>query len=136
DLFHAEVGGQKVWPMIQDQQWLESTFIPTVQNRGKAINEGREKSSAASAANAAIDHVPDWVLGTQDGNWGWLGGPSDVSYGIPEGVIYGFPVTCAGGQYKIVQGLEISAFGRARMDATLKELDEEKEELKSLIAAT
>jgi len=126
DIFHAECGGRKVWPMINDQAWLENVFIPTVQKRGAAIIEARGLSSAASAANAAIDHIRDWVRGTEPGNWVTMGVPSDGSYGIPEGVIYGYPVTCSGGAWRIVQGLEVSEFSRKRMDATLKELHEER----------
>ncbi|MEW5864755.1 MAG: malate dehydrogenase [Pseudomonadota bacterium] len=126
DIFHAECDGRKVWPMINDQAWLENVFIPTVQKRGAAIIEARGLSSAASAANAAIDHIRDWVRGTEPGNWVTMGVPSDGSYGIPEGVIYGYPVTCSGGAWRIVQGLEVSEFSRKRMDATLKELHEER----------
>ncbi|MCX7962540.1 MAG: malate dehydrogenase [Burkholderiales bacterium] len=126
DLFHAECDGRKVWPMIDDRAWLENVFIPTVQKRGAAIIEARGLSSAASAANAAIDHIRDWVRGTEPGNWVTMGVPSDGSYGIPEGVVYGYPVTCAGGAWKIVQGLEVSEFSRARMQATLNELFEER----------
>jgi malate dehydrogenase len=133
DLFQAEVGGDKVWALINDQAWLENTFIPTVQKRGAAIIEARGASSAASAANAAIDHVRGWVLGTPAGDWVSMGIPSDGSYGIPEGVIYGFPVTCRGGQYERVKGIEISAFSRARMDATHKELLEERDAVKGLV---
>src|SRR5690349_5533467 len=133
DLFQAECDGKKAWPMINDQAWLEQNFIPTVQKRGAAIIEARGLSSAASAANAAIDHVRDWVKGTRDGDWVSMGIPSDGSYGIPEGMIYGFPVTCKGGQYQIVKGLEISDFARKRMDATLKELQEERDGIKSLL---
>ena len=133
DLFHAEVEGKKVWPMINDQAWLEQTFIPTVQKRGAAIIEARGLSSAACAANAAIDHVRDWVKGSRDGDWVSMGIPSDGSYGIPEGVIYGYPVTCKGGQVQIVQGLEVSDFARKRMDATLKELHEERDGIRSLL---
>ena len=133
DLFQAEAGGQKVWPMINDQAWLESTFIPTVQKRGAAIIEARGLSSAASAANAAIDHVRDWSLGTRDGDWVSMGIPSDGSYGIPEGVLYGYPVTCKGGKFEIVKGIEISDFSRKRMDATLKELHEERDGVKHLL---
>jgi malate dehydrogenase len=133
DVFHAEVDGKKVWPMINDQAWLETTFIPTVQKRGAAIIEARGLSSAASAANAAIDHVRDWVHGTRDGDWVSMGIPSDGSYGIPEGVMYGFPVTCKGGRYEIVKGLDISDFARKRMDATLKELHEERDGIKALL---
>jgi malate dehydrogenase len=133
DLFHAEVDGKKVWPMINDQDWLEKTFIPTVQKRGAAIIEARGLSSAASAANAAIDHVRDWVHGTPEGDWVSMGIPSDGSYGIGEGVLYGYPVTCKGGSYQIVKGLDVSDFGRARMNATLKELQEERDSIKSLL---
>ena len=133
DLFQAEAEGKKVWPMINDQAWLESTFIPTVQKRGAAIIEARGLSSAASAANAAIDHVRDWSLGTREGDWVSMGIPSDGSYGIPEGVLYGYPVTCKGGKFDIVKGIEISDFSRKRMDATLKELHEERDGVKHLL---
>ena len=137
DLFQAELveggSGKKIWPMINDQAWLESTFIPTVQKRGAAIIEARGLSSAASAANAAIDHVRDWSLGTRDGDWISMGIPSDGSYGIPEGVLYGYPVTCKGGRYEIVKGIEVSDFSRKRMDATLKELHEERDGVKHLL---
>jgi len=133
DVFHAEVEGKKVWPMINDQAWLEQTFIPTVQKRGAAIIEARGLSSAASAANAAIDHVRDWVKGSRDGDWVSMGIPSDGSYGIPEGVMFGYPVTCKGGKYEIVKGLDISDFARKRIDATLKELHEERDGIKALL---
>jgi malate dehydrogenase len=133
DLFNAECEGKKVWPMINDQDWLEKTFIPTVQKRGAAIIEARGLSSAASAANAAIDHVHDWVLGSESGSWVSMGVPSDGSYGIPEGVLYGYPVTCKGGKYELVKGLEVSDFARKRMDATLKELHEERDGVKHLL---
>jgi malate dehydrogenase len=133
DVFNAEADGKKVWPMINDQTWLESTFIPTVQKRGAAIIDARGLSSAASAANAAIDHVRDWISGSRDGDWVTMGIPSDGSYGIPEGVIYGYPVTCRGGSYQIVKGLEVSEFSRKRMDATLKELHEERDGVKHLL---
>jgi malate dehydrogenase len=141
DIFHAEVldgpngnaAGKKVWPMINDQDWLEKTFIPTVQKRGAAIIEARGLSSAASAASAAIDHVRDWVNGSRDGDWVSMGIPSDGSYGIPEGVIYGYPVTARGGKYEIVEGLDISDFARKRMDATLKELHEERDGVMHLL---
>ena len=133
DLFQAEADGKKVWPMINDQLWLEQTFIPTVQKRGAAIIEARGLSSAASAANAAIDHMRDWVKGTRDGDWVSMGIPSDGSYGIPEGVLYGYPVTYKGGRYEIVKGIEISDFARKRMDGTLKELHEERDGVKALL---
>ncbi len=134
DLFHAEADGHKVWPMINDQDWLENVFIPTVQKRGAAIIEARGLSSAASAANAAIDHVRDWVLGTREGDWVTMGIPADGSYGIAEGVVYGYPVTCQGGKYAIVPGLPISEFSRRRMQTTLQELLEERDAVKHLIA--
>jgi malate dehydrogenase len=133
DLFQAEADGKKVWPLINDQAWLETSFIPTVQKRGAAIIEARGLSSAASAANAAIDHIRDWSLGTRDGDWVSMGVPSDGSYGIPEGVLYGYPVTCKGGKYEIVKGIEVSDFSRKRMDATLKELHEERDGVKHLL---
>jgi malate dehydrogenase len=133
DLFQAEAGGNKVWTLINDQAWLENTFIPTVQKRVAAIIQARGASSAASAANAAIDHVHDWVLGTPAGDWVTMGIPSDGSYGIAEGVIYGLPVTCRNGQYERVKGIEISAFSRAKMDATHRELLEERDAVKGLI---
>lgn len=131
DIFHASVDGKKVSDLV-DQAWLESYFIPTVQKRGAAVIEARGLSSAASAANAAIDHIRDWVLGT-NGAWVTMGIPSDGSYGIPEGVIYGFPVTCKDGKYEIVQGLEISEFSRSRMTATYNELLEERDAVKHLL---
>jgi len=133
DLFQATAGGKKAWPMINDQAWLENTFIPVVQKRGAAIIEARGLSSAASAASAAIDHIRDWVKGTKAGDWVSMGIPSDGNYGIPEGVLYGYPVTCKGGQYKIVKGLEVSEFSRSRMMATLKELHEERDSIKHLL---
>jgi malate dehydrogenase len=134
DLFQAEAEGKKVWPMINDQAWLEQTFIPTVQKRGAAIIEARGLSSAASAANAAICHVRDWIRGTPDGDWVTMGVPSDGSYGIPEGVIFGYPVTCRGGQYQVVKGIDVSEFSRGRMNATLKELHEERDSIKNLLS--
>jgi malate dehydrogenase len=133
DLFHAEADGKKVWPLINDQAWLEQDFIPTIQKRGAAIIEARGLSSAASAANAAIDHIRDWVHGTRDGDWVSMGIPSDGSYGIAEGVLYGYPVTCRNGKYEIVKGLELSDFSRSRMAATLKELHEERDSIKHLL---
>ena len=120
--------------MINDQAWLEGTFIPTVQKRGAAIIEARGLSSAASAANAAVDHIRDWVAGTRDGDWVSMGIPSDGSYGIAEGVIFGYPVTCKGGQYQIVKGIDVSEFSRGRINATLKELHEERDGVKHLLA--
>jgi malate dehydrogenase len=133
DLFQAEADGKKLWPAINDQAWLENTFIPTIQKRGAAIIEARGLSSAASAANAAIDHIRDWVHGTRDGDWVTMGIPSDGSYDIPEGVLYGYPVTCKGGRYEIVKGIDVSEFSRKRMQATLKELHEERDGVKHLL---
>jgi malate dehydrogenase len=136
DLFQAEIveanAAKKAWPMINDQAWLENTFISTVQKRGAAIIDARGLSSAASAANAAIDHVRDWVYGTREGDWVTMGVPADGSYGVPEGVIYGYPVTAKGGDYQLVKGIDISEFSRKRMDATLKELHEERDGVKHL----
>lgn len=127
DLFHAEVDGASVAAKIDDLSWLEKTFIPTVQQRGAAVIEARGSSSAASAASAAIDHMRDWVQGTPAGDWVSMGVPSDGSYGVPEGVIYGYPCTTSGGAYEIVQGLDVDDFSRARMDATKDELFEERD---------
>ncbi len=133
DLFRAEADGKPVWPMIDDQAWLESTFIPTIQKRGAAIIDARGLSSAASAANAAMDHIRNWVHGTPAGDWVSMGIPSDGSYGIPEGIMYGYPVTCSGGSYQIVPGIDISEFSRGKMQATLKELQEERDGVKHLL---
>ncbi|TAK67177.1 MAG: malate dehydrogenase [Betaproteobacteria bacterium] len=133
DLFQAEADGKKVWPMINDQAWLETNFIPTVQKRGAAIIAARGLSSAASAASAAIDHMRDWAMGTPKGDWISMGIPSDGSYGVAEGVIYGHPVTCNNGEIQMVKGIDISDFARARMDATLKELHEERDGVKHLL---
>jgi len=131
DLFHAEVDGQNASKLINDQAWLEGTFIPTVQKRGAAIIEARGLSSAASAANAAIDHIRDWVAGTTD--WVSMGIPSDGSYGIPEGLIFGYPVTVSGGKYEIVKGLEHGDFAKAKIAATQKELTEERAAVEHLL---
>jgi len=132
DLFHAEVNGQNAAALVNDQAWLEGSFIPTVQQRGAAIIEARGLSSAASAANAAIDHVHDWALGTPAGDWVSMAIPSDGSYGVPEGLISSFPVTCTDGQYSIVQGLDIDDFSRARIDASTAELGEERDAVREL----
>ncbi|TAL55203.1 malate dehydrogenase [Pandoraea sp.] len=132
DYRFATIGGQSVKAMINDDAWNRDVFIPTVGKRGAAIIEARGLSSAASAANAAIDHVHDWVLGS-NGKWVTMGIPSDGSYGIPEDVIYGVPVICANGQYTRVSGLEIDAFSREKMDGTLQELLEEREGVKHLL---
>jgi malate dehydrogenase len=133
DIFSVEVDGQKVAALINDQNWLEKDFIPTIQQRGAAIIQARGLSSAASAANAAMDHIRDWVNGTRDGDWVSMGIPSDGTYGIPEGVIYGYPVVCRNGGYEIVKGIGISDFSRGRMEATLKELQEERDSIKHLL---
>lgn len=125
DYRFATINGESVKDMINDQEWNANVFLPTVGKRGAAIIEARGLSSAASAANAAIDHMRDWALGT-NGEWVTMGIPSDGSYGIPEGVMYGVPVTCANGQYSRVEGLEIDAFSRERMDVTLEELEGER----------
>ena len=127
DIFHAKVNGQNAAELIGDQEWLESNFIPTVQKRGAAIIEARGASSAASAANAAIDHVHDWVLGTPPADWVSMAIPSDGSYGVQEGIISSFPVTTSGGSYEVVQGLELDEFSQARIDATVNELVEERD---------
>jgi malate dehydrogenase len=132
DINHCLVKGQGARTLV-DQDWIEKDFIPTVQQRGAAIIKARGASSAASAASAAIDHIRDWFRGSPQGDWLSMGIPSDGSYGIPEGVIYSYPVICRGGQYEIVQGLDIDAFSRARMDATHKELLEERDGVKDLL---
>jgi malate dehydrogenase len=132
DVFHAKVKGEDAAAAIGDQAWIESDFIPTVQKRGAAIIEARGASSAASAANAAIDHVHDWVLGTPDGDWVSMAIPSDGSYGIEEGVFCGHPCTCSGGEYSVVQGLELDGFSRERADASVTELQEEREAVTQL----
>jgi len=133
DVFQAEAGGKKVWPMINDQNWLEKEFIPVIQKRGAAIIDARGLSSAASAANAAMNHVRDWIFGTPQDDWVSMGIPSDGSYDIPEGVIYGYPVTCRDGRYEIVKGIELSDFSKSRMQGTLKELQEERDSIKQLL---
>ena len=132
DIFHAKVNGTPAREVVSDQQWLEGDFIPTVQKRGAAIIEARGASSAASAANAAIDHVHDWVLGTPADDWVSMAIPSDGSYGVPEGLISSFPVTTKNGEYKVVEGLDIDDFSRERIDATAGELAEEREAVKDL----
>jgi malate dehydrogenase len=127
------VGGKPALGLI-DQAWYEKEFIPTVQQRGAAIIKARGASSAASAASAAIDHMRTWALGTTEGDWVSMGIPSDGSYGIQPGVIYGYPVTVNNGVYEIVQGLEINEFSRARMEATEKELREERAGVEHLFA--
>lgn len=133
DLSHAEIEGEKVIDLIKDQAWIEKYFIPTVQNRGAAVIEARGLSSAASAANAIINHMHDWIFGTRENDWVTMGIFSDGSYGIPADVIYGFPVVCKNGKKEIVQGLEISPFSRTRLDATYDELIQEQNAVKHLL---
>ena len=131
DVFHAEVDGKNAAQLVNDQAWIEGTFIPTVQKRGAAIIEARGLSSAASAANAAIDHVRDWVMGTNE--WVSMGVPSDGSYGIPEGLMFGFPCTTSGGNYTIVKGVEHGDFAKGKIAATQKELNEERSAIEHLL---
>jgi malate dehydrogenase len=131
-IFHATVRGRNAGEVINDQEWLENDFIPTVQKRGAAIIEARGASSAASAANAAIDHVHDWILGTPEDDWVSMGIPSDGSYGVDEGLISSFPVTTSDGSYEIVQGLELNEFAKSRLDITVNELKEERDAVKQL----
>jgi malate dehydrogenase len=132
DLFHCKVGGRNAAEADGDQTWMEETFIPTVAKRGAAIIDARGASSAASAANAAINHIRDWHLGTPEGDWVSMAVPSDGSYGVPEGLMSSFPCTCSGGEYSIVQGLEINDFSRSRIDASVAELTEERDAVREL----
>ncbi len=132
DLFHCEVSGKNAAELVNDQAWLENDFIPTVQKRGAAIIEARGLSSAASAANAAVDHVRNWALGTGTDDWVSMAVPSDGSYGVTEGLISGFPATCNNGEWSIVQGLDIDDFSRGRIDASVAELAEERDAVKEL----
>ena len=132
DIFHAEVAGKNAAEVVNDEAWLADTFIPTVAKRGAAIIEARGASSAASAANAAVDHVHDWVNGTPEGDWTSAAIPSDGSYGVPEGIISSFPVVSKNGKWEIVQGLEINDFSRSRIDASVAELIEERDAVKEL----
>jgi malate dehydrogenase len=132
DVFHAQVRGSSAADAIGDQAWIENDFLPTVQKRGAAIIEARGASSAASAANAAVDHIHDWVLGTPEGDWVSMAIATDGSYGIGEGIFSGHPCTCSGGQYEVVQGLELDDFSKSRIDATVKELGEERDAVRQL----
>ena len=132
DLFNARVGSRSAAEVVGDQEWLEGTFIPTVAKRGAAIIEARGLSSAASAANAAIDHVRDWVRGTAEGDWVSVSLPSDGSYGVPEGLISSFPCVSANGVWEIVQGLDINDFSRGRIDASVAELVDERDAVRAL----
>jgi malate dehydrogenase len=133
DLSFAEIRGRRVLDLLPDPGWIEKEFIPTVQKRGAAVIDARGLSSAASAANAAIGHVHDWLLRSHHNDWVSMSVPSDGSYGIPEGVLYGFPVTCRNGHYAIVQGLDISESGKKHMQNSLKELQDEREHVKHLL---
>jgi malate dehydrogenase len=132
DLVNATVGGQSAWDAVDDEAWIAEEFIPTVAKRGAAIIETRGASSAASAANAAIDHVHDWVLGTPDGDWVSMSVPSDGSYDVTEGVVSSFPCSCSRGEWRIVEGLEITDFSRQRIDASVAELGEERDAVAEL----
>jgi malate dehydrogenase len=132
DLFHAEVSGKNAAEAVNDQEWLAGTFIPTVAKRGAAIIEARGASSAASAASATIDHARTWALGTPEGDWVSMAVRSDGSYGVPEGLISSFPVTTKNGNWSIVQGLEIDDFSRGKIDASVRELEEERDAVKAL----
>jgi malate dehydrogenase len=132
DIFHAEVGGRNAAEVVDDQAWIENDFIPTVAKRGAAIIDARGSSSAASAASATIDAARDWLQGTPDGDWVSMAVRSDGSYGVPEGLIYSYPVTTKDGSWEIVQGLEIDDFSRGKMDATAAELADEREAVKGL----
>lgn len=132
DYRFATIDGQSVKTLINDETWNREVFLPTVGKRGAAIIEARGLSSAASAANAAIDHMRDWALGSQ-GQWVTMGVPSQGEYGIPKDIMFGFPVTTEGGEYRIVEGLEIDAFSQDRINLTLKELQEEQEGVKHLL---
>lgn len=132
DLFHCEVGGKNAYEAVNDHAWVDGTFIPTVAKRGAAIIEARGASSAASAANAAVDHIRSWALGTPEGDWVSMAVPSDGSYGVPEGIISSFPCVCKDGQYSIVQGLDIDDYSRGKIDASAAELVEERDAVKDL----
>jgi malate dehydrogenase len=132
DLVNAKVRGESAWDAVGDEAWIADEFIPTVAKRGAAIIDARGASSAASAANAAIDHLRDWVQGTPDGDWVSMSVPSDGSYDVEEGLISSFPCTCAGGEYRIVEGLEITDFSRQRIDASVDELKEERDAVAGL----
>jgi malate dehydrogenase len=132
DVFNAEIAGKPAAEVVDDQAWIENDFIPTVQQRGAAIIKARGLSSAASAANAAVDHLRSWALGTPDDDWVSMAIPSDGSYGVPEGMLSGFPCTCKDGVYSVVQGLDQNEFAQARIDASVKELIGERDAVKEL----
>ena len=132
DLVHARVGGRSAWDAVGDEEWVANEFIPRVAKRGAEVIEARGASSAASAAAAAIDHVHDWVLGTPEGDWVSMSVPSDGAYGVDEGLVSGFPCTCSGGEWRLVEGLEIDDFSRQRIDNSVNELKEEREAVRQL----
>ena len=132
DLHHAKVNGQNAYDLVNDQAWYADTYLPTVAKRGAAIIEARGASSAASAANAAVDHIRSWSLGTPEGDWVSMAVVSDGSYGVPEGLISSFPCVCKDGKYSIVQGLDINEFSRGKIDASTGELAEERDAVKEL----
>jgi malate dehydrogenase len=132
DLVNAKVNGKSAWDEVGDEKWIADEFVPTVAKRGGAIIDARGASSAASAANAAIDHVHDWVAGTPDGDWASMAVPSDGSYDVEEGLISGFPCSCSGGEWKIVEGLEVPEFSRERIEASVAELKEERDSVAEL----
>jgi malate dehydrogenase len=132
DVYNTLVNGKSAAELVDDQEWVESTFLPTVQKRGAAIIEARGASSAASAANATVEHMRDWVLGTPEDDWVSMAVPSDGSYGVTEGLISSFPCTTSGGEYEIVQGLEVNDFSRAKIDASVAELSEERDAVREL----
>jgi malate dehydrogenase len=132
DLFNCKVSGRSAAAQVDDLEWIDKTFIPTVAKRGAAVIEARGASSAASAANAAIDHMRSWALGTEDGDWVSMGVPSDGSYGVPKGLISSFPCECAGGKWKIVKGLSINEFSRAKIEASVAELEDERQAVRDL----
>jgi malate dehydrogenase len=132
DLVHAKVSGRSAWDAIDDEAWIKGEFIPRVQKRGAEVIETRGASSAASAANAAVDHVRDWSLGTPEGDWVSMSVPSDGSYGVEEGLISGFPCTCSGGEWKLVEGLDINDLSRERIDASADELKGERDAVREL----
>lgn len=132
DLYHCEVGGKSAYELVGDHDWYANVYIPKVAKRGAEIIEARGASSAASAASAAIDHMRDWALGTPEGDWVSMAIPSDGSYGIPEGLVYSYPCVCKNGDFEIVQGLDINEFSRSKMDATARELAEERDSVLQL----
>jgi malate dehydrogenase len=132
DLVNAKVDGQSAWDLVDDEAWIADEYIPRVGKRGAEIIEARGASSAASAANAAIDHVHDWVLGTPDGDWVSMAVPTDGSYGVGEGIICGMPCTCSGGEWSIVQGLDVPDFSRERIEKSVFELQEERDAVSNL----